>query len=58
MLYNWKEELETWGYFKQELFHGATKEEALERARKGNLDVVLTTYETLRNHLVGWDGPK
>lgn len=53
MLYNWKEELETWGYFKQELFHGTTKEGALKRARRGTVDVVLTMYETLRNHVVG-----
>ena len=53
VLYNWKEELETWGYFRQDLFHGTSKAGALERAKKGNLDVVLTTYETLRNHVVG-----
>ena len=52
MMYNWKEELETWGHFKTGLFHGNTKEGTLQRALRGRLDVVLTTYETMRNHLV------
>ena len=53
-MYNWKEELETWGHFKTGLFHGNTKEETLQRALRGRLDVVLTTYETMRNHLVSF----
>ena len=52
VMYNWKEELETWGHFKTGLFHGTTKEDTLQRALRGRLDVVLTTYETMRNHLV------
>ena len=51
-MYNWKEELETWGHFMTGLFHGNTKEDTLQRALRGRLDVVLTTYETMRNHLV------
>lgn len=51
-MYNWKEELETWGHFNTGLFHGNTKEDTLQRAQRGRLDVVLTTYETMRNHLV------
>ena len=53
-MYNWKEELETWGHFKTGLFHGNTREDmyTLQRALRGRLDVVLTTYETMRNHLV------
>ena len=51
-MYNWKEELETWGHFEMGLFHGNAKEETLQRALRGRLDVVLTTYKTMRNHLV------
>ena len=52
VMYNWKDELETWGHFKSGLFHGNTKEDTLQRALNGRLDVALTTYETMRNHLV------
>ena len=52
VMYNWKEELETWGHFKTGLYHGNTKEDTLQRALRGRLDVVLTTYETMTNHLV------
>ena len=52
VMYNWKEELETWGHFKMGLFHGNTKEDTLQRTLRGRLDVALTTYETMRNHLV------
>ncbi|XP_068677020.1 DNA excision repair protein ERCC-6-like 2 [Montipora foliosa] len=51
VMYNWKDELETWGHFKSGLFHGNTKEDTLQRALGGRLDVALTTYETMRNHL-------
>lgn len=52
VMYNWKEELETWGHFKMGLFHGNTKEDTLQRTLRGRLDVALTTYETMRNHLI------
>ncbi|KAK3752131.1 hypothetical protein QZH41_019253 [Actinostola sp. cb2023] len=52
VLYNWQDELDTWGYFKVRLYHGSSKEGVLEHALKGKLDIVLTTYETLRLNLV------
>lgn len=52
VLYNWHEELMTWGYFKIGKFHKNKRVETLERATADKLDVVLTTYETLRNHWV------
>lgn len=52
VLYNWEDELNTWGYFKIARFHGNSKKETLKNARKGKLDVVLTTYETFRMHIV------
>ena len=51
-MYNWRDELETWGHFKTGLFHGNAREATLERASRGRLDVAVTTYETMRNHLV------
>lgn len=52
VLYNWLDELDTWGYFKAKLYHGNSKKGVLEQAAKGKLDVVLTTYETMKINLV------
>uniref|UniRef100_A0A7N9ATX9 Excision repair cross-complementation group 6-like 2 n=1 Tax=Mastacembelus armatus TaxID=205130 RepID=A0A7N9ATX9_9TELE len=48
VLYNWKDELDTWGHFQCVVVHGLKKEEELARIRKGRTEVALTTYETLR----------
>uniref|UniRef100_A0A6P8HG51 DNA excision repair protein ERCC-6-like 2 isoform X2 n=1 Tax=Actinia tenebrosa TaxID=6105 RepID=A0A6P8HG51_ACTTE len=51
VLYNWRDELDTWGHFKVKVYHGNSKEGVLEEAMKKKLDVVLTTYDTLRINL-------
>ncbi|KAM6931370.1 DNA excision repair protein ERCC-6-like 2 [Xenentodon cancila] len=48
VLYNWKDELDTWGYFQCVVVHGLRKEEELARINKGRIEIALTTYETLR----------
>lgn len=48
VLYNWKDELETWGHFQVAVVHGLRKEEELNRVKKGRIEIALTTYETLR----------
>ncbi|TNN64516.1 DNA excision repair protein ERCC-6-like 2 [Liparis tanakae] len=48
VLYNWKDELDTWGHFQCAVVHGLKKEEELARIKKGRIEVALTTYETLR----------
>ncbi|XP_062310171.1 DNA excision repair protein ERCC-6-like 2 [Osmerus eperlanus] len=48
VLYNWKDELETWGHFQVVVVHGLHKEEELTRVRRGRSEIALTTYETLR----------
>lgn len=48
VLYNWKDELETWGYFKLTVIHGNRKDFELVRLRQGKYEIALTTYETLR----------
>ncbi|XP_071374423.1 DNA excision repair protein ERCC-6-like 2 [Centroberyx affinis] len=48
LLYNWKDELDTWGHFQCVVVHGLKKEEELARIRKGRFEIALTTYETLR----------
>ncbi|XP_015704785.1 DNA excision repair protein ERCC-6-like 2 isoform X2 [Coturnix japonica] len=51
VLYNWKDELDTWGYFKVSVLHGSKKEDDLNRIKQGKCEVALTTYETLRLYL-------
>ncbi|XP_076021280.1 DNA excision repair protein ERCC-6-like 2 isoform X2 [Genypterus blacodes] len=48
VLYNWKDELDTWGHFQCVVVHGLRKEDELARIRKGRVEIALTTYETLR----------
>ncbi|XP_040011882.1 DNA excision repair protein ERCC-6-like 2 isoform X2 [Xiphias gladius] len=48
VLYNWKDELDTWGHFQCVVVHGLRKEEELARIKKGRIEIALTTYETLR----------
>lgn len=51
VLYNWKDELDTWGYFKVSILHGSKKDDDLSRIKQGKCEVALTTYETLRLYL-------
>ncbi|NXT51252.1 ER6L2 protein, partial [Pluvianellus socialis] len=51
VLYNWKDELDTWGYFKVCVLHGSKKDDDLSRIRQGKCEVALTTYEILRLYL-------
>ncbi|KAM7019134.1 DNA excision repair protein ERCC-6-like 2 [Tautogolabrus adspersus] len=48
VLYNWKDELDTWGHFQCVVVHGLKKDEELARIKKGRTEIALTTYETLR----------
>jgi len=51
VLFNWEDELNSWGYFRMGKFHGTAKKETLQKVKKGKLEVVLTTYETFRIHI-------
>ncbi|NXG63241.1 ER6L2 protein, partial [Hemiprocne comata] len=51
VLYNWKDELDTWGYFKVSILHGSKKDDDLSRIKQGKYEVALTTYEILRLYL-------
>ncbi|KAM5227760.1 DNA excision repair protein ERCC-6-like 2 [Ctenodactylus gundi] len=48
VLYNWKDELHTWGYFRVTVLHGNKKDSELIRVKQRKCEVALTTYETLR----------
>ncbi|KAG9331480.1 hypothetical protein JZ751_018880 [Albula glossodonta] len=56
VLYNWKDELDTWGHFQSIIVHGTRKDEEFARVRRGRCEIALTTYETLRLCLdhIGW----
>ncbi|XP_068857518.1 DNA excision repair protein ERCC-6-like 2 isoform X2 [Aphelocoma coerulescens] len=51
VLYNWKDELDTWGYFKVAVLHGSKKDDDMCRIKQGKYEVALTTYEILRLYL-------
>ncbi|NXA13248.1 ER6L2 protein, partial [Sapayoa aenigma] len=51
VLYNWKDELDTWGYFKVSVLHGGKKDDDMNRIKQGKYEVALTTYEILRLYL-------
>ncbi|NWT01657.1 ER6L2 protein, partial [Mionectes macconnelli] len=51
VLYNWKDELDTWGYFKVSVLHGSKKDDDMSRIKQGKYEIALTTYEILRLYL-------
>jgi SNF2 family DNA or RNA helicase len=62
LIANWKNELETWGWWNVYEYHGSkeNKEIALDAAKKGSLEIFITNYETYRLrhsdvNLVHWD---
>lgn len=56
VLFNWKREFETWGYFGVEVYHGGKKkDQALDNIQRGISEVLVTTYETLRINKVALD---
>ncbi|KAF1809398.1 hypothetical protein P152DRAFT_162825 [Eremomyces bilateralis CBS 781.70] len=59
---NWRSELHGWGWWHVYTFHGSTddKETALQAARSGRAEIVITTYTTYRLNksainTVDWD---
>lgn len=60
LIENWKDELKRWGWWHVDVYHGDTKEVALEAAAKGRLEIMITTYTTYRINkdainMVEWD---
>jgi superfamily II DNA/RNA helicase len=57
---NWRNELNRWGWWHIDLFYGPNKDDVLNTARAGLLEVMITTYDTYKNSLssinmVQWD---
>ncbi|KAI8633791.1 SNF2 superfamily RAD26-like protein [Xylariaceae sp. FL1651] len=60
LIQNWKSELERWGWWVVDLFHGSKRDDVLDTARAGRLEVMITTYATYKNsadevNMVPWD---
>ncbi|MCJ1325209.1 hypothetical protein MMC10_001871 [Thelotrema lepadinum] len=60
LIENWRSELERWGWWHVDCFHGPGKEEALKAAAAGNSEILITTYTTYRTNkdtinFVEWD---
>jgi SNF2 family DNA or RNA helicase len=60
LIANWRNELNRWGWWHVDIFHGANKDDVLGAARAGMLEIMITTYETYKNsrssiNMVQWD---
>ncbi|KAJ4299518.1 hypothetical protein N0V90_004763 [Kalmusia sp. IMI 367209] len=62
LMQNWEDELEKWGWWEVYRYHGnpADRRGVLGAARKGMLEIMITTYDTYRNNeseinTVDWD---
>ena len=60
LIENWKQELERWGYWHVDVFHGSGREEVFAAAKGGMLEIMITTYATYKINksqinLVPWD---
>ncbi|TVY84329.1 Switch protein [Lachnellula suecica] len=62
LIQNWKNELERWGWWHVDKYHGDPQERdaVLRSVIKGRLEIIITTYHTYKNHKheineVNWD---
>lgn len=60
LIENWKGEFNRWGWWHVDVFHGDTKEGALQSAKSGRIEIMTTTYTTYRMNkddinMVEWD---
>lgn len=60
LLVNWKNELDRWGWWHAEIYHGANKDDILGTMRSGMSEIMITTYDTYKNsrsavNMVQWD---
>jgi SNF2 family DNA or RNA helicase len=60
LIMNWKNELNRWGWWHVDVYHGANKDDIMGTARSGLLEIMITTYDTYKNNrsainMVAWD---
>ena len=60
LIENWKAEFQRWGWWHVDVYHGDTKDAAIQAAITGRLEIMITTYTTYRLNknainIVEWD---
>ena len=60
LIENWKTELRRWGWWHVDVYHGDTKGGAIQSAKAGRIEIMITTYTTYRINksainMVEWD---
>ncbi|KAK4113613.1 hypothetical protein N656DRAFT_778414 [Canariomyces notabilis] len=60
LIQNWKNELNRWGWWHVDVYHGTGKEDVLQTAKAGRLEIMITTYVTYKKRReavneVEWD---
>ncbi len=60
LIANWNAEFKRWGYWHVDVYHGETKEMAIDAARTGRSEIMITTYTTYRINkdvinMIDWD---
>ncbi|KAJ5174707.1 DNA excision repair protein ERCC-6-like 2 [Penicillium canariense] len=60
LISNWISELQRWGWWHVDVYHGSNKELALDAAKSGRLEILITTYTTYVSNkdsvnMVEWD---
>lgn len=60
LIQNWRNELNRWGWWHVDIYHGTGKEDVLQAARAGRLEIMITTYVTYKKmreavNEVEWD---
>ncbi|OAQ98718.1 hypothetical protein LLEC1_03304 [Akanthomyces lecanii] len=60
LLVNWRNELDRWGWWQAEIYHGPNKDDVLGTMRAGMSEIMITTYDTYKNsrsavNMVQWD---
>ena len=60
LMENWKAELDRWGWWHADTYHGPTRKDVLPAIKSGHLEILITTYDTYRGdkdllNTVEWD---
>ncbi|AEO56960.1 hypothetical protein MYCTH_2302542 [Thermothelomyces thermophilus ATCC 42464] len=60
LMQNWRNELNRWGYWHVDTYHGPGKEDVLQAAKAGRIEIMITTYVTYKKmreavNEVEWD---
>lgn len=60
LIENWKTEFNRWGWWHIDVYHGDGKEGAIQSAKAGRIEIMITTYTTYRMNksainMVEWD---